>query len=59
VPDLVARKIKDVPARLYRTAGYLERIGSPRRVEDLAHADFINIDSGDGYMSGLNAISPF
>jgi DNA-binding transcriptional LysR family regulator len=53
-PDLIARKIRDVPARLYATAAYLERIGNPKLPYDLSRADFINITSGDAFMQGLN-----
>jgi len=39
-PDLVAKKIRDVPARLYAAPAYLERIGNPKVPYDLRHADF-------------------
>jgi DNA-binding transcriptional LysR family regulator len=55
-PDLIARKIRDVPARLYATPGYLERIGNPRLPYDLRHADFISIDGSGMFMKGLNAL---
>lgn len=55
-PDLVARKIRDVPARLYASPAYLARIGDPTRAGDLSRADFINIDAGNAYMDGLNAM---
>jgi len=55
-PDLVAKKIRDVPARLYATPAYLERIGNPKLPYDLRHADFISISSGDMFMNGLNAL---
>lgn len=54
-PDLVAKKIADVPVRLYATRGYLERIGNPRLPFDLAKADFIGIGSSDALLNGLNA----
>ncbi|MEH6726481.1 MAG: LysR family transcriptional regulator, partial [Hyphomicrobiales bacterium] len=53
-PDLIARKIRDVPARLYATPGYLDRIGNPKLPYDLRNADFINITSGDAFMQALN-----
>lgn len=40
-PDLIAKKIKEVPARFYATPGYLERLGKPVNIERLQHADFI------------------
>ena len=55
-PDLIARKIKDVPARLYATPAYLARIGNPMLPADLSRADFINIDSSGAFMKGLNAM---
>lgn len=55
-PDLIARKIRDVPARLYATPDYLERIGNPRLPHDLRRADFISIDSSGMFLKGLNAL---
>ena len=55
-PDLIARKIKDVPGRLYASIEYLEKIGNPKTLDGLKHADFINIDSGEGYMKVLNGM---
>lgn len=54
-PDLIAKKIRDVPARLYATPGYLERIGNPKLPYDLRQADFISVDRSR-FMSGLNAL---
>jgi len=53
-PDLVAKKIRDVPARLYATPGYLARIGNPQNPGELGQADFINISTGDTFMNALN-----
>ncbi len=55
-PDLVARKIRDIPARLYATPGYLERIGNPTLPSDLQHADFINIDHTGMFLKGMNGL---
>jgi len=55
-PDLVARKLRDMPARLYATPGYLERIGNPKLPYDLRRADFISIDSSGVFLKGLNAL---
>ncbi len=54
-PDLIAKKIKDVPARLYATPSYLEAIGNPKLPYDLRHADFISIDRSGMFLKGLNA----
>ncbi len=53
-PDLIAKKIKDVPARLYATSEYLDKIGNPQTPYDLRNADFINISGGDALMEMLN-----
>ncbi len=55
-PDLIAKKIRDVPARLYATPSYLERIGNPRLPHDLRRAEFISIDSSGVFLKGLNAL---
>ena len=55
-PDLIAKKVRDVPARLYATPSYLERIGNPRLPHDLRQADFISIDSSGVFLKGLNAL---
>lgn len=43
-PDLIARRLPDRAARLYATPGYLDRIGRPKSVADLARASFIGFD---------------
>jgi DNA-binding transcriptional LysR family regulator len=57
-PDLIARKIRDLPARLYASPAYLHEIGNPRLPYDLRAADFISIDgSGTGmFLQGLNRL---
>jgi len=55
-PDLIAKKIRDVPARLYATPSYLERIGHPKLPYDLREADFISIDKSGMFLNGLNAL---
>jgi DNA-binding transcriptional LysR family regulator len=55
-PDLIARKIKDIPARLYATPAYLERIGNPQLPYDLRNADFISIDASGVFLKGLNQL---
>jgi DNA-binding transcriptional LysR family regulator len=55
-PDLIAKKIRDVPARLYATPGYLHKIGNPTDPADLSRADFISIDRSGGFLKGLNAM---
>ena len=55
-PDLIARKILDVPARLYATPAYLDRLGNPQLPHDLRMADFISIDRSGMFLNGLNAM---
>jgi DNA-binding transcriptional LysR family regulator len=55
-PDLIARKVRDIPARLYATPSLIERLGSPRTPYDLRTADFINIDRTGTFLKGLNAL---
>jgi DNA-binding transcriptional LysR family regulator len=54
-PDLIGRKIRDIPARLYATPEYLESIGNPVLPYDLREADFISVDSSGMFLKGLNA----
>ncbi|MCP4070780.1 MAG: LysR family transcriptional regulator [Hyphomicrobiales bacterium] len=55
-PDLIAKKIREVPARLYATPQYIKKIGNPKHPKDLDSADFINISSGDIFMNTLNGL---
>lgn len=53
-PDLVAKKIRDAPARLYAAPSYLATLArKPRSPRDLGDADFIDIDPGGGFLKGL------
>jgi DNA-binding transcriptional LysR family regulator len=54
-PDLIARKLRDVPARLYASPTYLDRIGHPTRDADLSRADFISIDGTGMFRDALIA----
>ena len=55
-PDLIARKIRDVPGRLYASPCYLDRIGNPKLPFDLRDADFINIDGNGTMVKVLNGM---
>ncbi len=55
-PELIAKKIKEVSARLYATPEYLKEIGDPKKPEDLSRADFISFDDINGLISGLNSL---
>jgi len=52
-PELIARKIKDVAARLYVSEVYVERFGRPLNAETIADADFISLWSADTYLTRL------
>ena len=55
-PDLIARKISEVPARLYASPEYLKRIGNPQKPYDLQGADFISIDGSGMFLKGLQSM---
>lgn len=55
-PDLIAKKIRDVPARLYATQQYLASIGNPRHPQDCSKADFINLSNDNLLMDTLNGL---
>lgn len=46
-PQVVARKVALLHTVLVATPAYLERAGHPRRVEDLAHHDYLQVDAAD------------
>jgi len=52
--ELIAKKIKDVSARLYSTPEYMKRIGNPNSPIEFQNADFVSFDSTGGLMNGLN-----
>ncbi|MFT5506298.1 MAG: DNA-binding transcriptional LysR family regulator [Gammaproteobacteria bacterium] len=53
-PELIAKKIKDVSARLYAATSYLRKIGNPSSSLDLSHANFISFDGSGMLMNHLN-----
>jgi DNA-binding transcriptional LysR family regulator len=53
-PNLIATRLRDTPARLYATPGYLKRIGHPKTPADLRRADFIGFD--ERFIDGINAM---
>ena len=55
-PDLIAKKVKDDPARLYATSQYLARIGNPKSPAELSKANFIDFDTIDMVVNGLNKL---
>jgi len=55
-PELIAKKIKEVPARLYAATHYLKKIGFPKTAKDLNQADFIGFDKTDMLVKGYNEL---
>ena len=55
-PNLIATRLRDTPARLYATPGYLKSIGNPSTKEALSAADFIGFSDDDRFMNGMNAL---
>tara|TARA_R110000787_G_scaffold119569_1_gene230467 strand:- start:12160 stop:13053 length:894 start_codon:yes stop_codon:yes gene_type:complete len=53
-PDLIARKIRDIPIHLYATPDYMERVGNPDPAADLSGVDFIGFDRTDMVVAALN-----
>jgi DNA-binding transcriptional LysR family regulator len=44
-PDLIAKLIGETSAHLYAATEYLDKVGRPRSVEDLAKLDFLGFDN--------------
>lgn len=55
-PDLVAKKIKDVPGHLYAAPSYLERLGPIDSPDDLSRAEIIGFDDTDALLDVLNGM---
>ena len=52
-PELIARKMRDVTARLYASESYLEQFERPLTRKSVADADFISLWSPETYLSAL------
>lgn len=52
-PDLVAKKICNVPARLYASKGYLDNLGRPITTSKLSKANFTGFNRGEDMISTL------
>lgn len=53
-PDLIAKKICDVAARLYASKEYLDKLGRPVTIAKLNKADFAGFDRSDVAISALS-----
>lgn len=55
-PDLIAKKVRDIPARLYATPKLIRQIGKPKLPYDLKDAPFINIDQTGAFVKGMSTL---
>ncbi len=55
-PELIARKIKDVSARLYAASSYLNKVGKPTSIKDLERLDFIALDNTGALIDALKGM---
>lgn len=55
-PELFARKVADDAATFYATPAYLDSIGRPAALADLARADFVGFDDVEGMLGHLAAM---
>jgi DNA-binding transcriptional LysR family regulator len=53
-PDLIAKKLREVYARLYAASGYLKKIGHPVSPSGFSDADFIGFNRQEEFINGLN-----
>ena len=54
-PELIVKKLFGATAHLYAATSYLQRLGYPRSIDELNHADFIDIEQSGRLLSLLNA----
>ncbi len=54
-PQLIARKLRDTEARLFASAGYLDKMCGFHSPEDLKRAHFIGFEDNAPLLDGLNA----
>lgn len=52
-PQLIRRRIGDVPLAVYASPAYLARRGTPARLVDLLDHDVIGLDRGDDLLQGF------
>lgn len=53
-PDLIAKKLRNVYARLYAAPGYLKKLGHPASPKGFSDADFIGFNRLEEFINGLN-----
>ena len=54
--DLIVKKLKTIPARLYATRDYLESVGSPTTPQECSSCDFLGFDQSLRLVEALNAL---
>lgn len=55
-PELVGKRLRDTPARMYATPSYLAKLGNPKTPADLARADFIGFSDDDRFLLAMQAM---
>ena len=53
-PELIAKKLTEVPANLYASPRYLQRIGNPKSLAELSNADYLGFDRSERMIVALN-----
>ena len=54
-PDLIARRVGTLHARIYAAKRLLDEVGMPRNFADLSDKDFVGIDNTAGLIEGVAA----
>jgi DNA-binding transcriptional LysR family regulator len=55
-PDIIARKLADLPLGLYAARTYLERTGRPQSLRELMQHEFIGMDRSDLMLKGMQGL---
>jgi len=53
-PDLIAKRLRELSIRFYASTDYLDRLGRPSSLGDLAEAEFIGFDRSGQLLTRLN-----
>ncbi|WP_415922063.1 LysR family transcriptional regulator [Tateyamaria sp. SN6-1] len=54
-PDLIARFVRDAPAHLYASHGYIASRGAPKTLDDLQHHDFVSLGDDTAMVDAMRA----
>jgi DNA-binding transcriptional LysR family regulator len=54
-PDLIVKKLFDAKGHLYAAKTYLQRLGNPRSIAELNHANFIDFEKSGHLLALLNS----